>query len=420
MADMNKLYDLAYRFRNSGIWTQVYEDELFAVKLPSATAYCCIMGRGGGHMAVSVYIGEEAFSTFFDLLQPPEEEFDILRQDCIQCSMEKRDMLKDEEIAEIRSYCKKSGMPFRSPYPQFTRYRPYCLPWSVTEDSDWEALSSVLQAVTLMDEVLRIKGKKALGLKPVLSCSESTMPEPVQIGMFDEVQTDHVDETKDLPGIPLFSIGEEGLQTERIPLPEKRSIWRAPDRIDGKKIAGLEKQKQQGVYECEVIRLAEPVDGEPPYIPSVLMTVEAKAEGKVLTPVIAKGALYDPNALLHDFTEMLVKEEVYPKRIKVRTEETRVLLEPLCKEAKIWLDITEKMVLLNDTIDEILNGMEMGIDDDINKEDMEESIEDIVEMLDDLSVDQIRMLPEFILRYLLQSKDLLPPRIAAKVRKALK
>ena len=121
MADMNKLYDLAYRFRNSGIWTQVYEDELFAVKLPSATAYCCIMGRGGGHMAVSVYIGEEAFSTFFDLLQPPEEEFDILRQDCIQCSMEKRDMLKDEEIAKIRSYCKKSGTPFRSPYPQFTR-----------------------------------------------------------------------------------------------------------------------------------------------------------------------------------------------------------------------------------------------------------------------------------------------------------
>ena len=39
-------YDLGYAFRNSKIWKRLYEEELFAVKLPingNPIGYCCVM-----------------------------------------------------------------------------------------------------------------------------------------------------------------------------------------------------------------------------------------------------------------------------------------------------------------------------------------------------------------------------------------
>ena len=71
---MNKthIYDLAYEFRSSKVWKQIFENELFAVKLPKKSkksagdkiAYCYITGRGGEHMALTVYPGAESFTSF--------------------------------------------------------------------------------------------------------------------------------------------------------------------------------------------------------------------------------------------------------------------------------------------------------------------------------------------------------------------
>ena len=60
-------YDLGYAFRNSKIWKRLYEEELFAVKLPikgNPIGYCCVMGRNGEHMALAVYIGAEGFTSY--------------------------------------------------------------------------------------------------------------------------------------------------------------------------------------------------------------------------------------------------------------------------------------------------------------------------------------------------------------------
>ena len=52
--NMDRLYDLAFKFRESKLWNYVYEDELFAVKLSDErTAYCSIMGSSGQHVALA-------------------------------------------------------------------------------------------------------------------------------------------------------------------------------------------------------------------------------------------------------------------------------------------------------------------------------------------------------------------------------
>ena len=94
---MKDLFDLAYKFRNSKVWKAFYEDEVFAVTLPDGQiGYCYIMGRSGEHMALSVHIGGEGFTTYRKIKElnrftAPSEA--LMIQDCIQCSIEKKDML---------------------------------------------------------------------------------------------------------------------------------------------------------------------------------------------------------------------------------------------------------------------------------------------------------------------------------------
>ena len=66
---MKKEYlDLAYAFRKSKIWKKIYEEELFAVRLPKARGkkkdeigYCVIMGRNGEHLCLAVYMAIRDF-----------------------------------------------------------------------------------------------------------------------------------------------------------------------------------------------------------------------------------------------------------------------------------------------------------------------------------------------------------------------
>ncbi|WP_434089188.1 DUF7309 domain-containing protein, partial [Exiguobacterium indicum] len=135
------MYDLAYTFKKSKLWQLIREQQVFAVRLPDGQiGYCLIMGQNGEHMALSLHIGAEGFSSYRRLNgmdQGPITYEEMLQQDCIQCSIEKRDQLSPEELNELRSYCEDRGIPFRAPFPQFARYKRYCVPWTITDDSDW-------------------------------------------------------------------------------------------------------------------------------------------------------------------------------------------------------------------------------------------------------------------------------------------
>lgn len=406
-----QIFDLAYEFRNSKLWKQIYEEELFAVKLPHDIAYCNIMGRNGDHMALAVYIGTKGFTSYRELTSmpdfgPPTSMADYLTQDCIQCSIEQRDLLSPEELKELKAYCTKAGISFRAPFPQFSRYYPYCLPWTVSSKEDWDAIGTALLVASKMSAVIKQSGKAALGLWPVSVDLNGEEFASEQLGFFENPPSEKVT-------IPLYSIVDGELVIERTSLPPYvEKPFSAPTCINEISVAKLKQKKQKGVFECDVIRLPQPVDGEPPYIPAMVMTVDER--GNVLKPSIAKGPEYDPDELLNEFITNL--GDAYPKTIKICSEEAKTLLEKFCKKANIRLTMTEEMDLLDEAVDSLMDHFEYDDDDD---DDYEESdLEEMIAMLDMMTVGEIKMLPNMVLDQILDAADLFPPEIVKKVRKS--
>ena len=404
-------YDLGYTFRNSKIWKRIYEEELFAVKLPikgNPIGYCCVMGRDGEHMALAVYVGAEGFTSYRIIANSDPDHMQggvpgMFKQDCIQCSVEQRDMFDPDELDALRKYCEKSGMPFRAPYPQFTRFYPYCVPWKVDKADDWKAIETALLVVGKLTQEIKSQGKTALGLRPVSVGLHDQAYATEQLSFFG----DPVDETVT---IPLYSIVDGQLTIERIPLPpytEKKPA--PPANINDIAVAKLMQKRQKGTLDCEIIRMPHPVDGNPPYFPAIMMTVDEN--GYAITPAIIEGRMYDPDEMINRFIESL--DETYPKTIKFRTEETRMILEPFCRKAKIRLEETNDMDLLDEAVESMVDYM-LGDGD----EDEDADIEDMIDMLDNLTVDQIRMLPDPLLDEIIEAAEFFPDDIVKKIQKA--
>ena len=419
---MNKehLLDLAFSFRETKLWKKLKEEELFAVRLSAddqdgSIGYCFVMGANGEHTALAVFRGARGFSTFREfcdiLISGSVEPEDVLIQDCMHCSLEQRDQLSQEELAELRAYCRKNDKPARAPFPKFTRYSPFCIPWNITDDSDWEAMETVLRVAEKMAEVIGRSGKAALGLQQVFVSTDGENFEPEQMDLFGNPSQDDRD---DAVTIPLYSIADDALVIERTSLPPyaQRTIT-PPSSINGKAVEKLKRRKQKGVYECELIRLPEPVDGDPPFFPVALLTLD---ENGFLFPfTLDKGPMCDPDDMLNDFIANL--GNAYPKAIKVRTEETKSLLSEFCRRANILLVLTEELDHMDEAIDELFDQM---LGDDEDDEEFEDELDEIVDMLAEMTVTEIRMMPDYILEQILATAEYFPAEIIKKVRLARK
>ena len=398
--DKHSIYDLAYTFKKSKLWQLIREQQVFAVRLPDGQiGYCLIMGQNGEHMALSLHIGAEGFSSYRRLNgmdQGPITYEEMLQQDCIQCSIEKRDQLSPEELNELRSYCEDRGIPFRAPFPQFARYKRYCVPWTITDDSDWNAIHTVLTIVAKIIETIEKRQFASLAPRMIYADTE------------DEY---YLDGSRGTVTIPLYSIEDGELKAEQIPLPAYVEPQIAPPTsFNEVSLRKLMKMQRSGVLQCEIIRGPEPVQGEPPYLPALLMTV-VQENGLVLTPVMSKGVDYDPNEMMDGLLGSLVSAKFYPDAIMARTGETLTILEPFCKKAKIKLVKSNELDELDDVIDAMMERME---ESDDNHEG------DVIEALQQMSIEQIKALPDFMLEQMLQLGDVLPKMIIDKIKEALK
>ena len=341
-------------------------------------------------------------------MQNPVE---LLTQDCIQCSIEQRDQFSPEEVAEIRAYCSASGTPFRAPYPQFTRYYPYCVPWHITSKSDWDSIRTALAVLNKMGEFLQTNSKMDLGLRPVEANLDGEKYLDSGLSGFwqtDLFSSDSSADRDEPVTIPLYSLKKGELVIRRIPLPPFReSAILPPDHFNEIAVAKLMKLKKAGVLQCEVFRMPEPVDGDPPYVPAVLLSLEMN-EGMILQPVMAKDPVYDVNEMMDGFVKSLLSSGTYPQRILVRTEETAVLLKPLCAKAHIELSAGQDLDALDEAAKQIWEDQETG-----------DHLDDVIQMLDEMSPDQLRSIPRDMLNQLLHADGLLPAQLIDKIRKAL-
>lgn len=112
----------------------------------------------------------------------------------------------------------------------------------------------------------------------------------------------------------------------------------------------------------------------------------------------------------------------YPKAIKVRTEETKALLEGFCRDAHILLVMTEELAHIDEALDDLFDHMMDDDDDDDDVGDVgdvdAEDLENMTAMLAQMSVSEIRSMPDFILDQILDVAEYFPPDIIKKVRRA--
>ena len=259
-----------------------------------------------------------------------------------------------------------------------------------------------------MGEFLQSHSKKELGLRPIAANMDGE--EYVDLALWQTSlfsATPSADQQIAVT-IPLFSLEKGDLVMRRIPLPPFKEPSVLPsDHFNEIAIARLMKLKKGGVLQCEVLRMPEPVDGDPPYVPAFLLALNVNKD-MILQPVLSKGPRYDPNEMIESFITSLLSLATYPQRILVRTDETAILLKPLCERAHIAFSISKKLEALDEAAEQLWEHQQS--DNQLNE---------IIRMLSVMSLDQLRQLPDVVLKQLVEEDGLLPDQLKDKIRRAL-
>ena len=76
----DSMLDAAFRFRETEAWKTLDDSNIFAVRLSNGKdAYCSVMGNGGKHYSLGIYIGEEGFSSYLRILNSDGSMINNLR-----------------------------------------------------------------------------------------------------------------------------------------------------------------------------------------------------------------------------------------------------------------------------------------------------------------------------------------------------
>lgn len=331
----DQLYQLAFAFRKTKLWKSLYESELFAVALPTGeVGYCSIMGFGGEHLALALYIGNKGLDSFRLLqeagvaeMHPLKAYEAMLRQDCLQCSFESKDTLSPQELSAVRAYASRHRISIRgaNAFPQFMRFRPATHPWPISEQGDIRLLCAALQAVLEVSE--RVKGgdKLRLGFREGPAYDRS---------------------------VPLLTRAGEGFVWDLHPLPTKQPIqYSEPNLKDELLSARLRKaRKRSGAWVCDVVLVPQPVmedEASVPIFPYTLLAAVCET-GMALPTEIVTNFEGGTEALLRALGNRMLEHGV-PKEIRMVNARTYALLKNFAAALKIELVLQPE----NDLLDEM-------------------------------------------------------------------
>jgi hypothetical protein len=156
-------YDLADRLFQIAPWDWMEERQIIRVIHPETgeSAYLSVMGSGGEHVCLAVYLGEDALRRFH--LMQSDDPFDpefpqadhlhlILEARQLQCAFGIRAELRSDELAEI----KQLGRKYRGDnWPMFRSFRPGHAPGPV-DDAEAVWLSHAIEQLLEVAPTLQL------------------------------------------------------------------------------------------------------------------------------------------------------------------------------------------------------------------------------------------------------------------------
>ena len=438
MMAKEKIYELAFRFKEAKLWKRLTDSDLFAVRLSDGEiAYCSVMGMAGEHFALAAYVGEKGIQTYFRLNELDHDDpLDMAElpssQECLMCSFENKDFLSDEEIEEVRAYAASVGkrLAGSNAFPLFTKYQMGRYPWFIETAEDTRRMAEVLDAALWFDQALQKQGS-GFWMAPEQK-KETTVPAMEQLSLFGDEAEPEPEPIKPEPNrsfeeaynaamqevygkaLPLlYRIGIEWT-AETIPLPNVVMKWPRP-RFTHRSLAEyLKKAKKKGVWECGTMRLPLPVqlddaEQEAPYYPLLLVSVK-HANGRRLDPPI-RSETGDPKEMLMELTNCL-RDVGCPKTILAGDDRCYAMLQDLCQKIGIELKNTDEPRYLYEAMEDLLSEEE---EDDL---DDNEKLEDLIGLLMELPDEALRDMPPYLKRDLnrLAEADMLPDALKRRLK----
>lgn len=391
----DKLYAAAFQYKKTKIWKKLWDDNIFAVRMPDGElGYICVMGASGEYCALGVYIGDRGFQSYRKLVEFSGEEMSYFEerelmasQECLQLTLENKENLSDEEIAEVRAYTKANGIRLagKNAWPQFAKYQKNRCPWKLGTDQEEEYLLTAISAALDLAEILKTASPYEVG---IVEMKDTTDKIPLM-------------EQKD--GIYCFT------GTVSLPKPAG-SDYARPKHLNEIAIRTIKRYKKKGILECEIILFPEPIQNHPeeaPFFAHMLMAVESKSF-YILPPAPIGDYEENPDEMMAHFIEMLQQQKICPRGFKVRDERTFAFLEELSKKLMIPITMEKELEALDDAeyhmLEHLANTNSMGNE----REDFWGMIDALLEM----TPSEIRNMPPELFRQLEMLLDLLPEDIA--------
>ena len=322
--EWRKLYDVAVRVKELAPWEWMFEDETFGVQDPETgeTGFVSVMGAGGEHYAVALYLNPKAHYEFLALHDAAEDEAGddvmtaarVLEIPQLQAAFEDNKELVKEDKAVI----KQLGLKFRgaNAWPQFRSFAPGLFPWFLT---GVEARRLTHALTQLLDVAPRCRENEDLLLP-----SEDDKEFLVRVPREEDGKLVWEDQVKTFP-LP---------EPEQIPwLLEQAALSEA------KALPLVER-----VIELELMMMPMPVKekkDERPIFPYLLMIADGQS-GMLLGNEMMQAspslkAMYGqvPGKLVGTFLRM----RGVPRFVRVRSELLADLLAPLTAELglRVWL-----------------------------------------------------------------------------------
>ena len=384
-----KLYPLTFSLKQHKLWKTIHEYEPYAVTLPDGSSACCVLiEMDGSFISLSVYYGENGWNNIRKLWEAPnqteytEEQYqELMMSQCyLQIVFCCKDDLAAAEIESLRRYAKENGITFRgkNAYFCFRNVKPYHATWFLETEAQADILEAALRGtLDLAAQLEQGKTKFELGLLPYTT----TLPRYVPTA-------DHaVWDTMEMPGET-----EIALTTPKLDEAMQQKLRRM--------------KKSGGKWECQLYPFPEPVRAKEgaPFFPFLMLILDTKRD-----QLLQQQPLQYSESILQEaldgFVQAVIDYGRCPKSIAVCDKRTETILSDMCRSCGILLLRTTRFAMLDEAKESFL--------DDLDSSDEDTSLEEVVELLEQIPDEKLVKLPEDIIRQLLEED------IPAKLRKRL-
>lgn len=362
---MDKLYELAYKYRKTKLWKKISEDQFFAIKLfDGQIGFINIMGAGNEYNAINLTIGDENLLKFVKIIDNNMDYSDYdyfvstLLLENHQLIFGNMGDLNPNEVKAVRKYKKEHGIKITGSFtfPYFRKSEKFSPLKKFDNEKDYSYIEQAISASIDLSKILANTNAGDLDIYSIY----------------------------DKPSIMVLEKdGESYKAKDRVNVDwNKENIYPVANIINISTLKKIKKSKKSGQMECQLIVFPEPVEDSDfvPHYPQTLLAVY-KISGQAISTDPVEDYTKNPNEIANSFFEMLLNIDLIPEVINVPDQRTFNLLKEICASSNIKISVKDNLIDLDEVKNELFDYLDSQLLDETYDSDVI-SDDEVLQMLD--------------------------------------